>query len=296
MNYEGSMIFDRVKSGLVRLDKLLFKGRIKKFYYHCIKYRGKACHLTKDLSFPDHSLSNKKIRLGPSGDLLAIGGDLSSDRLIYALKNGVYPIYFDDQPILWWTSEIRCVIFPGDIHISKLMKRVINKNQFRLTVDNAFHDVVNCCSESREDFTWLTSERIAATYRMYERGVSHSVEVWQDEKLVGGLFGIALGSYFNIESMFTRVGNASKYAMIALAMRLYEMNYTIIDCGFWPTDHLVRMGAVVITRDDFLEILDQSTKKTSTINNWNSLYENWDFKLALRNHLSKKPPIISEQS
>ena len=200
-------------------------------------------------------------------------------------------MFFNDQLFLRWTSEIRCVFFPKDIHISKKMHEVKkSKSQkvkkFHLTAYNkAYHDVVRACSESRKDFTWLTSERMASSFELHELGFAHSVEVWQDEKLIGGLFGISFGSFFYPESMFARVKSSSKVAFTALCIRLKEMNYSILDCGIWPTDHLKSLGAVIISRDEFLEILDQNVQTPDIVEDWRELFENWDFSLAVENFI-----------
>lgn len=277
----------QLKSQFLEIDKRFFNGKLKSFYSRHLQYKGKAYFLTKELYFPPHTSSNKNIRMGPEDQLLAVGGDLTPERIILAFKNGIYPSSIKHQPILWWTSEIRCVLFPNHIHISKVMWRLIKHNSFHLTTDKAFHDVVEACTESRDDYTWLTPDRRKSCCILHDLGYKHSVEVWQDENLVAGLFGFTLGSYFYISSMFTRINHASKFAMIALTIRLEELNYTILDCGTWPTDHLKSMGAVIIDRDEFLELLDQSINAHESIENWEDLFENWDFCQAVRNHLVK---------
>lgn len=277
----------KLKSQLLKIDQCFFNGNVKSFYSRYIQYKGKAYILTKELYFPSHTSSNKNIRMGPAGELLAIGGDLTPERIVYAFKNGIYPSSLVNQPILWWTSEIRCVLFTNHIHVSKIMWRLIKHNTFRLTVDKAFYDVVNACAESREDYTWLTPDRKKSCYILHDLGFKHSVEVWQGETLVAGLFGFAIGSYFYISSMFTRVNHASKFAMIALAIRLEELNYTMLDCGTWPTDHLKSMGTVIIDRNEFLKLLDQSINVPDIIDNWEDLFEDWDFCQSVRDHLVK---------
>ncbi len=281
------MILVKIKSGILKLDELLFKGKIKTFHSHYLTYRGKAYVLTEDLYFPPHTSSNKSVRLGPEGELLAIGGDLTPERMVHAFKNGIYQISFKHQPILWWTSEIRCVFFPKKLHISKKMQEVIKSNKFHMTVDKTFHDVVSACSESRKDFTWITPKRMASSFKLHELGFAHSIEVWKDEELVGGLFGIAFGSYFYIESMFTRVSHTSKLALIALTIRLGEMNFPMLDFGIWPTEHAKSLGAVIISRDEFLGMLDQSAKSQDAVEKWGDLFENWDFRSAVKNHKSE---------
>lgn len=281
------MNFNKVKQGLMKIDKHFFNGNCKKIYFRNFKYKGKACTLTSELYFPPHTASNKRIRLGPAGELLAVGGDLSTERMMLAYKNGICPLFFDDQPILWWTSEIRCVLFPEDIHISKEMLRVIKSSKYHLTVDRVFHEVVYACAESRSDYTWLTPERMKASFDLHELGFAHSVEVWEDDKLAGGLFFVSFGSCYIGDSMFARVKHASKFAFLALSLRLREMNYTIQDCGIWPTDHLQSMGAVIISRDEFLGILDESAEKPDIVKDWRDLFENWDFILAAKDYLNK---------
>lgn len=281
------MILVKVKSGILKIDKLFFKGYFKAFSSRYLTYRGKAYVLTKDLYFPPHTSSNKSVRLGPEGELLAIGGDLTPERMVHAFKNGIYQISFQDQPILWWTSEIRCVFFPKKLHISKKMQEVIKSNKFHMTADKAFHDVISGCCESRKDFTWITPERMASSLKLHELGFAHSVEVWQDDELVGGLFGIAFGSYFYIESMFTQVSHTSKLALIALTIRLGEMNFPMVDFGIWPTEHAKSLGAVIISRGEFLGILDQSAQNHDVVEKWGDLFEDWDFRSAVKNHGSE---------
>lgn len=282
-----NMTMTKVKLVISKIDDFFFQGRVKAFYSRYLAYRGKAYMLNKDLYFPSHTSSNKNVRLGPAGELLAIGGDLSPERMVYAFKKGIYQISFRDQPILWWTSEIRCVFYPQNLHISKKMYEVIKSNKFHLSVDKAFNDVVNACSDSRKEFTWLTPERMTSSFQLHELGYAHSIEVWQDEKLVGGLFGIAFGSYFYIESMFTRVNHTSKLALIALTIRLGEMDFPMVDFGIWPTEHAASLGAVNISRDKFLETLDQSAQTHDIVKDWGVLFENWDFRSAVKYHVNE---------
>jgi leucyl/phenylalanyl-tRNA--protein transferase len=282
----------KLKLALNRVDESLLKGKIKKYYSRHIKYRGKAYVLTEDLSFPPHTFANKSVRFGPAGELLAVGGDLSPERMIQAYKQGIKPIFFNDEPILWWTSEIRCVLYPKDIHISKSMQRVIRKNNFCLTADKAFQEVVRACSEIRKDYTWLTPERIEAACKLHEMGIAHSVEVWQDENLVGGLFGVAFGSYVHVESMFARVDNASKFADLALTLRLADLNCPLIDSGIWPTNYQDSIGTVIIQREEFLKLLDKSWQEPAIVTNWHDLFMDWDFMLAVKNHLSENRDFL----
>ena len=280
------MKLNKTKEVLFKIDRNFFKGNLKGFYTCHFAYRGKAYKLTKINFFPPHSSSNKNIRtgIGSNGELLAYGGDLSSERMILAYKNGIFPLNFDNQPFLWWTSEIRYVLFPRNIHITKRMRQFIRNKDFTLTVDKAFRAVISACRESREDLTWITPERIESSCELHELGFAHSVEVWQDGELVGGLFGVAFGSYFHIESLFKRVNNASKVAMIAFVLRLNEMKGSVVDCGFSVSDHIKGMGAEIISRDELLEIIDQNANVSDVVENWTDLFENWDFKAAAENH------------
>lgn len=280
-------MLNTIKSKLLKCDQCFFKGHCKSFYLHHFKYRGKAYLLNKELFFPPHTSANKNIAFGPSDQLLAIGGDLDPNRMILAFKNGIYPANCSGQPILWWTSEIRCVLFPSHIHISKVVWRLIKHNHFRLTVDCAFCDVVKACAETRPDFTWLTPERIQSCNILHDLGFKHSIEVWENDELVAGLFGFSMGTYFYISSMFTLVNHASKYAMIALTLRLEELNYSMLDCGTWPTDHLESMGALVINRDEFLNLLNVIIESPDPIKDWKDLFNDWDFCQAVKNHLIK---------
>lgn len=278
------MLLGKLKSCFIKVDKCFLGERFMAFYLRNLKYKGKAYSLNDNLYFPPHTSANKNIRLGPVGELLAVGGDLSPERLIDAYKNGVCQCSFRNEPLLWWTSEVRCVIFPKDIHISKVARRLIKQGNFELTVDKAFSAVLEGCIEGRENCTWITPERIAASAKLHELGLAHSIEVWREEKLIAGLFGISMGSYFYASSKFARVNHASKVVMIALAIRLEELQYSMLDCGIWPTDHLKEMGAVNIPRDEFLKRLDQSVEMPDIVDKWEELFLNWNLVEAIKNH------------
>ncbi|WKY46926.1 leucyl/phenylalanyl-tRNA--protein transferase [Eubacteriaceae bacterium ES3] len=270
--------------GLKKIDQKFFHGKMKAFYRRHMLYQNKAYHLTEDLYFPPHTDANKEVRLGPLGELLAIGGDLSLERMIFSYKNGIDMTISKDEPILWWTSEGRCVLFPPNIHISKGARRFIERNTFRFTVDQVFEKVVDACSEERTGLTWLTPERKDVAYKLYQQGIAHSIELWQDDNLIAGNFGVAFGAYFLSESKFSRVSNAGKAATIALALRLKELHYNLYDMGIWPTDHLISMGAEVIPREEFHKILKESLEKPDIVKEWDRLFENWDLKSAVEKH------------
>jgi leucyl/phenylalanyl-tRNA--protein transferase len=283
--WSREMVKKKIMKGIMAVDTVILKGRMKKFHARHLKYRGKATILTATSGFPPHVEANKAVKLSGYGDLLAIGGDLSSQRLIAAYQAGIFPLSQEYEPLLWWTSEIRCVIYPHKLRIPHNINRILRQGNFRLTVDQAFAEVVEACREKREQSTWLTLSRIKAIHELHQWGVTHSVEVWQEEQLVGGLFFTALGSFYMGESMFTRVNNASKVGHLALSLRLKELGYVIQDCGFLPTEHLTSLGAEIITRAEFLELIAPQEEKSPVLN-WSGLFDEWDLSDAIKRHLS----------
>jgi leucyl/phenylalanyl-tRNA--protein transferase len=203
--------------------------------------------LDNRLVFPNPELAE------PDG-LLAVGGDLSAGRLLLAYQHGVFPWYSDDTPILWYSPHERFVLYPQDVKISKSMKQVMRSGKFTFTVNQAFDEVITACSQvprEGQDGTWITSDMKAAYIGLHKLGHAHSYEVWQNEQLVGGLYGIHAGKVFCGESMFSRVSNASKAALISLCQ---SNLYTLIDCQM-HTEHLESMGAQFISRHQYLDIL-----------------------------------------
>ncbi len=189
--------------------------------------------------------------------LLAVGGDLSPDRLMLAYRNGIFPWFDDDDPILWWSPDPRMVLFLDELVVSKSMRNILNRGIFKVTFNKDFRGVIaNCRGISRkgQTGTWITDEVVEAYCRLHELGRAQSVEVWQDEKLVGGLYGTDLGHVFSGESMFSLVSNASKVAFIALVGYLRQNNYKLLDCQL-HNDHLESLGCKEIPREDFLKIL-----------------------------------------
>jgi leucyl/phenylalanyl-tRNA--protein transferase len=205
--------------------------------------------LTKKIEFPDVSISTKD-------GLLAIGGDLSVKRLVLAYKSGIFPWFEIDQPILWWSPDPRFVLFPNKLKISKSMNQFLKKNTYRITYNKAFKDVIQHCSKisrTGQEGTWITKDMISSYCKLHELGFAKSVEVWDKEDLVGGLYGIDLGNnIFCGESMFSKVSNTSKLALINL---LKNNEYKLIDCQVF-TDHLESLGAEEISREMFLEIIN----------------------------------------
>lgn len=191
--------------------------------------------------------------------LLAIGGDLSSARLIQAYNSGIFPWFNKDEPILWWSPDPRMVLFPNELHISKSMKVVLKKNIFKITYNTCFDKVIRRCAQIKrqeQSDTWITNTMIDAYMNLHKKGIAKSVEVWQNNTLVGGLYGIDLKEkkIFCGESMFSEVSNASKAAFIHLVQQLQQQNYLLIDCQMHTT-HLESLGAKEISRSKFLTYL-----------------------------------------
>ena len=184
--------------------------------------------------------------------LLAIGGDLSPARLINAYRQGIFPWYSDDQPVLWWSPAPRCVIYPRAIHISRRLRRRYNQGKFCLTVDQSFAEVVEACAGPRRDDigTWITADMKAAYIRLHEMGIAHSVEVHIDDKLAGGIYGLSLGRVFFGESMFSKSEDTSKIALVSLCRQLQQWGFSLLDCQV-ANPHLLSMGAEEISRQDF---------------------------------------------
>ena len=206
--------------------------------------------LTEELLFPDPRWAT------PEG-LLAIGGDLSPERLLLAYRNGIFPWYGEEQPILWWSPDPRCVLFPQDIYVSRRLARLIRQRRFHLTCNLAFARVVTACADLRiqnGEATWLISAMQEAYRELHALGFAHSVEAWDGDELVGGLYGVALGKFFFGESMFHRRSNASKVILAQLVRHLGREGFLLLDCQV-PNPHLRSMGARDIRREDFLELL-----------------------------------------
>ena len=203
--------------------------------------------LDERLIFPDPALAE-------DDGLLALGGDLSVKRLLLAYQNGIFPWYSDETPILWYAPHERFVLFPDALVISKSLRRVLRSGAFTVTVDTAFEKVIRACSaipRSGQDGTWIIPDMITAYTELHRQGHARSIEVWQNEELVGGLYGVAVGRVFCGESMFSLASNASKVALVQLCL----MGYSLIDCQVY-TAHLASMGARMIGREDYLKVLN----------------------------------------
>ncbi len=223
--------------------------------------------------FPDVSLAERE----PNG-LLAVGGDLSPQRLFNAYTQGIFPWFSEGEPILWWSPNPRTVLFPERIKISRSLRKTLKKKLFTVSFDQNFHAVIQACAKPRETSpgTWLLPEMIEAYRRQHELGLAHSVEVWQDDLLVGGLYGMAIGGVFFGESMFSRVPDSSKIALVHLSRTLLEWGYKMIDCQVY-TQHLANLGAEEIPRRTFCRHLIQWCQLPGKTGSW-----------------SKVPPAIPE--
>lgn len=208
--------------------------------------------LSKEIVFPSPELSDED-------GLLAIGGDLSLERLILAYSNGIFPWYNKGEPILWWCPKPRFIIIPNEVKISKSMKKVINKNEFKITFNNDFKGVINNCCSLREDNgegTWITDDMKNAYINLFKHGYAMSVETYLCDELVGGLYGVKIGKCFFGESMFSKVNNASKIALIKLAKKLADEDFIFIDCQM-HTEHLESMGGKFVEWSIFKDLMNK---------------------------------------
>jgi leucyl/phenylalanyl-tRNA--protein transferase len=191
--------------------------------------------------------------LAEHGGLLAIGGDLSTPRLLLAYSMGIFPWFNEGDPILWWSPDPRCILEPAELKVSRSLAKVLRRQEFTVTCDQAFAEVIDACAElrSQDEGTWITAGMREAYLRLHLLGYAHSVEVWREGELAGGLYGVCLGRCFFGESMFHRVANASKVAFVELARHLHARRFELIDCQM-PTPHLESLGSHTIPREEFL--------------------------------------------
>ena len=207
----------------------------------------------------DNELAFPPVHLAEPDGLLAVGGDLSPKRLLLAYRNGIFP-WYEGEHILWWCPDPRFVLFPENLKVSKSMARLLKRDTFEFTINQAFTQVINHCKTiSRRDqaSTWITDDVKKAFTHMHELGFAHSAEVWNNGELVGGLYGIRLGNIFFGESMFSKQSNASKYAFIKYVEFLKTEHISLIDCQVY-TDHLQSLGAAMISREEFMGILEEN--------------------------------------
>lgn len=202
--------------------------------------------------------------------LLAAGGDLSMERLLAAYSQGIFPWYEQGQPILWWCPDPRAVLFPNELRISRSLKRSVRQGRFLASIDRDFRTVVESCARrDRGEGTWITKEMSRAYSDLHEHGYAHSIEVWCDEEIVGGLYGVAIGKVFFGESMFSAVSDASKVALIHLVDRLKVDGFGMIDCQV-PSPHLTSLGSRNISRDEFLTAVEKLTCDSQVPARWKS--------------------------
>lgn len=212
--------------------------------------------LDHKLEFPDPRLALED----PNG-LLAIGGDLSSERLLLAYQNGIFPWFSENEPILWWSPDPRAVLLPEAFHVSRSFKKFLAKHDYNVTINHEFLSVIVACSALHGE-TWITNDMIDAYYQLHKLGFAHSIEVWHDKQLIGGLYGIAQGAVFCGESMFSVQVNASKVALYAFCQHFRSHGGQLIDCQVL-NDHTASLGALTISRDDYLTHL--TALKAATI-------------------------------
>lgn len=221
--------------------------------------------LTRQPFFPPPELAEEN-------GLLAIGGDLKPDRLLAAYKSGIFPWYSQGDPLLWWYTSPRLVLFPEELRVPRRLARTMRKGTFRVTFDTAFEQVIRACGEGREENgeeTWIVPEMRDAYIEMHRLGYGHSVECWQDDRLAGGLYGLRLDRVFFGESMFTRVSDASKVALVALVECLERKGVELIDCQM-TTQHLLGFGARELSGKDFQQQIEQLIHTTTPDGKWNN--------------------------
>jgi len=219
--------------------------------------------LPDEFVFPDPKLAD-------SSGLIAVGGDLHPERLLRGYAVGIFPWYSEGQPILWHSPDPRFVLAPEDLHIGRSLRQKLRKRPFVLRMDTAFQEVIERCAESErpgQDGTWITSEMGEAYTRLHQEGFAHSVEAWQDRELVGGLYGVSLGSIFFGESMFAARPDASKVAFVCLVQQLSRWGFSLLDSQVY-TDHLDRFGAREIPRADYLRMLRQALNTPTRRGTW----------------------------
>lgn len=220
--------------------------------------------LTEELSFPPADLANED-------GILAIGGDLSTERLLLAYSMGLFPWFNPEDPILWWSPDPRFILYPRSLKVSKSMRPYFNQKKFKVTFDTQFEKVMIACQQQyrkgQVGGTWITDEMITSYTQLHKMGFAHSVEVWQGDELVGGLYGISLGKIFFGESMFAKVSNASKFGFISLVRRLEQLGFWLIDCQ-QRTNHLESLGGEFISRREFLLLMEKNKFEQTEQGDW----------------------------
>ena len=231
-----------IKSSLVKLPPLLYRGYLCNMEW-----------LNKDLIFPPVETATEE-------GILAIGGDLSVERLLLAYRNGIFPWYNEGEPIIWWCPNPRFVLFPEKLKVTKSMQSVLNNGKFRFTINRAFTSVLQNCktvTRKEQEGTWITPAVLQAYTHLHQLGYAHSAEAWMNGELVGGLYGLRIGNIFFGESMFSKESNASKFAFINYVRQLQREKVALIDCQV-HTNHLESLGAKMIERGRFMELLREN--------------------------------------
>jgi len=219
--------------------------------------------LSSEIAFPPPSAA-------PGHGLLAVGGDLSVERLLLAYRMGIFPWYSENEPILWWSPDPRLLLYPEELHVSRSLRKTVRQGVFRTTLDRAFEQVVRACARiprRNQPGTWITPEMIEAYCALHQAGYAHSLEAWDGDRLAGGIYGVSLGRCFFGESMFTRVTNASKVALVTLVEYLKRGGFAFLDCQV-RTEHMVRMGAREVPRSLFLAQLEGAAGEPTRRGRW----------------------------
>lgn len=206
----------------------------------------------------------------PDG-LLAAGGDLTVERLLYAYRSGIFPWYDDGQPLLWWSPDPRCVLRPGELHVSRRLRRTLRQSSLEVRFNHDFGKVIKACAAPRasQQGTWITTDMIVAFAQLHQEGWAHSIEVWANGELAGGLYGLAIGRVFFGESMFSRQPNASKIALLALTRHLQDGQFELLDCQV-ISRHLLSLGATLVPRSEFVSTLERLCNPPERFENWPS--------------------------
>lgn len=224
---------------------------------------------------PNSSPNFPPIELANNDGLLAIGGELNSEWILDAYSKGIFPWFNEGEPIMWWSPDPRAVMNPSDIKISKSMKVYFNQNIFELKIDYDFEQVISSCQQIKRKWqggTWITQKMKENYIKLHKKGYAHSFETWQNNKLVGGLYGLSLNNAFFGESMFSNLSNSSKFAFISMCKILEKNKFLFIDCQV-PNSHLKTLGCKSISRENFSELLAQSKKIDSIIGNWANILQ-----------------------
>lgn len=222
----------------------------------------------------EHYIFPHPLTANPTG-ILAYGGDLHPDRLKVAYRFGIFPWYSAGEPLLWWFPDPRAVLFPENIRIARSMRPYFNQQKFSVTVDLAFKDVIVQCRKrggNDPEETWIHPEMQEAYIQLHEEGLAHSVEVWQNDQLVGGLYGVAMGMIFFGESMFSHVANSSKYGFIVFTRFLEKMGFALIDCQ-QDTPHMRTLGATTIQATEFFQRIHSNLGKMGYPGKWNAMFD-----------------------